>query len=304
MESLIPLRHLSVFVAVARGASLSEAAASLYMSKSSVSQTLSELEHRLGVSVFERRRGRLVLNEAGRRLLPMADELLGRARAVSKMFSPNVGGILRLGVTESVAAHRLMPIASAFHRRFGWFPQIHVGNTDECLVMLSNYELDLAMVEGIVTLPNMEVIHWREERMIAVAAPTHSCASRKPLTWEALRKVDWLLREPGSGSRVFFESHLRAKLGDDLSVLVLNRHDLVLRAAAAGFGVALVSEGVLDDPHFVDALVKFDLPETFTRRLSIVVRSGKFETEEMRAWRRLAFESTAADASSASDSLQ
>lgn len=283
MDSPISLRQLRVFLEVAREASLSQVAKRLPMSKSSVSQSLTELESRLGTQLFDRRNGRLQLNEAGRRLLPLADDLLARSRELSRHFKQGPGEPLRVGVTESVAAHYLMPCLQRFQERFGRFPKVCIGNTDEMVHLLADYELDLAMVEGVVTDPDMDVSVWQEERMFVVAGIQHPLQGRK-LSWEDLRKEVWILREPGSGSRLYFESHLREKLGHDLSVLVLNHHDTLLRAVAAGFGVSFVSEGVLHDPHFGEAIGVLQVPEEYVRRLAIILRRGKFETEEMRVW--------------------
>ena len=151
---------------------------------------------------------------------------------------------------------------------------------------LADYKLDLALVEGLVTDPDMDVTLWREERLFIVAAVGHPLQNRT-VSWDELRDVDWVLREPGSGSRLYFESHLREKLGHDLSVLVLNHHDTLLRAVASGLGVSLVSEGVLADPYFGENIAVLDVPETFTRRLSFVMRRGKFETDDMRLGREI-----------------
>ena len=179
-----------------------------------------------------------------------------------------------------------MPSLAEFRRSSGRFPRVRIGNTDEMIRALIDYKLDLALVEGIVTDPDMAVTLWREERLFIVAAVGHPLQNQT-VSWEDLRKVDWVLREPGSGSRLFFESHLREKLGHDLSVLVLNHHDTLLRAVASGLGVSLVSEGVLSDPHFGDDIAVLDVPEAFSRRLSFVMRRGKFETDDMRLWREI-----------------
>lgn len=286
MERPVSLKQLLVFTEVARDASLSEAAERLLMSKSSVSQSLTELEARMGASLFERLGGRLRLNDAGRKLLPLADDLLSRAKRLPQLFGKTPSAPLRLGVTESVAAHYLMPSLAKFKSRCGRFPRVRIGNTDEMIRMLADYKLDLAIVEGLVTDPDMDVRLWQEERLFIVAAVDHPLHDRT-VSWEELREVDWVLREPGSGSRLYFESHLREKLGHDLSVLVLNHHDTLLRAVASGLGVSLVSEGVLSDPHFGGKLCALNVPEHFSRRLSFVVRRGKFETDDMKLWREI-----------------
>lgn len=286
MERPISLKQLLVFTEVARDASLSEAAERLLMSKSSVSQSLTELEERVGASLFDRQGGRLRLNDAGRKLLPLADDLLSRAKHLPQVFGKTPSEPLRLGVTESVAAHYLMPSLAEFRRSSGRFPRVRIGNTDEMIRALTDYQLDLALVEGIVTDPDMDVTLWREERLFVVAAIDHPLQNRA-VSWDDLCKVDWVLREPGSGNRLYFESHLRESLGHDLSVLVLNHHDSLLRAVTSGLGVALVSQGVLADPHFGNSLGVLEVPEKFSRRLSFVMRRGKFETDDMRLWREI-----------------
>lgn len=286
MERPVSLKQLLVFTEVARDASLSEAAERLLMSKSSVSQSLTELEGRMGVALFERQGGRLRLNDAGRKLLPLADNLLSRAKHLPQIFGKTPSEPLRLGVTESVAAHYLMPSLAEFQRRCGRFPRVRIGNTDDMVRALTDYKLDMALVEGLVTDSDMDVTLWREERLFIVAAADHPLQNRT-VSWEDLRKVDWVLREPGSGSRLFFESHLREKLGHDLSVLVLNHHDTLLRAVVSGLGISLVSEGVLSDLHFGDAIAALNVPEHFSRRLSFVVRRGKFETDDMKLWHEI-----------------
>lgn len=82
----ITLRQMQVFLAVARTENLSVAAQDLAMSKSAVSQALTELEGRLGVTLFERTRGRLLLSAEGRRLKPAADELMERTDDIESLF--------------------------------------------------------------------------------------------------------------------------------------------------------------------------------------------------------------------------
>ena len=53
MERPVSLKQILVFTEVARDTSLSEAAVRLLMSKSSVSQSLTDLEGRLGASLFD-----------------------------------------------------------------------------------------------------------------------------------------------------------------------------------------------------------------------------------------------------------
>lgn len=62
----LTLRQVQIFLAVAQSDSISDAGAILGITKSAVSQAITDLETRLGVNLFERSKGRAVLSAEGR----------------------------------------------------------------------------------------------------------------------------------------------------------------------------------------------------------------------------------------------
>jgi DNA-binding transcriptional LysR family regulator len=70
------LRHLRYFVATAEAGSVSAAALAVHVGQPALSRQLRQLEHDLGVALFDRGAGRLTLNRTGRALLPTAKNLL------------------------------------------------------------------------------------------------------------------------------------------------------------------------------------------------------------------------------------
>ena len=90
---LMELRHLRYFVAVSDAGGVSRAALGLNISQPALSRQIRDLEAELGVSLFERRTGRLVLTGEGEELLARSRELLSdaeslRERASSRSASP------------------------------------------------------------------------------------------------------------------------------------------------------------------------------------------------------------------------
>jgi DNA-binding transcriptional LysR family regulator len=73
------LRTLRYFVAVAETGSVTAAARTQHVAQPSLSRQLRQLERELGISLFDRRDGRLRISAAGRQFLPVAREVLGRA---------------------------------------------------------------------------------------------------------------------------------------------------------------------------------------------------------------------------------
>ncbi len=81
LDTVPLLRDIACYVVVARHMSFSGAAAELGMSQPAVSQTIARLERALDLRLFDRSSRRVQLTDAGKLLLPRAEELLERAQA-------------------------------------------------------------------------------------------------------------------------------------------------------------------------------------------------------------------------------
>lgn len=86
MASHISLKQLKVFTTITQHKTLTAASDSLFLSKAAVSMALSELEKQIGHHLFDRVNNRLILNQEGQKLLPLADELLNRAKDIESIF--------------------------------------------------------------------------------------------------------------------------------------------------------------------------------------------------------------------------
>ena len=90
MNNPITLKQLRVFTCIARHENLSSAAEELCLSKGAASQALQELERRLDVLLFDRVRAKLQINEDGRLLRVMAEDILARIGDIEAMFGPQI----------------------------------------------------------------------------------------------------------------------------------------------------------------------------------------------------------------------
>lgn len=98
----LTLRQVQIFLAVAQSDSISDAGAILGITKSAVSQAITDLETRLGVNLFERSKGRAVLSAEGRAFKSTADELVRRADDAEHFFQHPSHAQLKLDVTLSL----------------------------------------------------------------------------------------------------------------------------------------------------------------------------------------------------------
>ena len=114
----ITLRQLEVFVAVATHGQVTRAAESVAMTQSAASMALGELEQQLAVQLFDRVGRQLLLNEAGRRLLPKAIDTLERVREIEAWSSDSVQAFdLHLAASLTVGNHLMPGLLAELERR-------------------------------------------------------------------------------------------------------------------------------------------------------------------------------------------
>lgn len=281
----ITLKQLSVFLAIARNGSMTLAADSLFMTKGAISQALAELENQLGIRLFDRQHARLLMNHEGRKLLPVADELLARMQDVRQLFGDSgVDKRLRLGCTRTIGSYLLPGMLGAFESENGWLPQAVIGNTQEICSMLNRFEIDVALLEGPATDPGLVSKPWMEDEMIVLAGKNHPLVKEKPVSFEKLGRERWILREPGSGSRAFFENQLALYLADSRVILSLNAFDAILSCVSRDLGLTFISSRMLGEPLYQGHFMPLHLERRFFRKFTLCHHRNKFISPTLEKW--------------------
>lgn len=287
------LRQLEVFIATAQHENISRAASDLAMSQSAASGSLRELEQQFNVQLFDRLGKRLRLSELGRQLRPAAEELLDRARALEQgMLGEEVSGRFQLGATLTIGNYLAVPMIAAFRTRFPAADvALSVANTAAIAEKVAHYELDIGLVEGELSHADLSCEPWQADELNVFAAPGHPLARRRALTDDDLLSLEWIVREPGSGTRQTFDRAMHGILPALRLALELQHTEAIKRAVEAGLGVGCLSRISLVEAFARGSLVPLRVPHRdFTRRLHIVLHRQKFHTAALREWLALCHE--------------
>ena len=275
------IQQLRVFASIARFGNLGEAAESVCLSRGAVSQALGELERRLGTPVFDRVHPRLRLNEQGRQLQPLAEDLLDRMEDIRHLFDKGgePAGKLRIGASQTIGNY-LLPLLLAGQN--GLEAQVLIANTHDLCEQLSRFELDLALIEGHNHDPDLSTELWREDEMLLVASAKHPLASKEAVSLSDLEGCSWVLREPHSGSREQFDQELASRLSNPGYVLELNSIEALLLAVEQNIGLTLISRLAVENRLESGRLIRLPFERKFGRTLHLVWHRQKFHSALMR----------------------
>jgi DNA-binding transcriptional LysR family regulator len=232
------LDGLAAFVTVASTGSVSEAARKLRLSKSAVSERLTELERSLGATLLHRTTRQLTLTEDGRAFLERAQRIVSEAEQAANDLAERrgeVSGPLRLAAPRGFGDTHLGPVLYAFMARY---PSVSVTADFDDRVGESPAGYDAIIRIAPAELPKMPSEVLTTSRRTLVASPSYLAQYGRPERLEDLvhhQAVHYMERSPDDWSFKRGTEAVVARVSPRLRVTSC----LAMRdAAIAGLGIA------------------------------------------------------------------
>lgn len=238
---MLKLDGMASFVAIAESGSISEAARRLNLSKSVVSERLAEMERTLGASLLHRTTRKVSLTEDGAAFLEKAVRILHDVDdAVADMAERRgtLSGPLRISAPVTFGRMHLGPALYPFLLKH---PLLEVTlDLDDRRIDASSEGYDAVIRHG--TLDDSRLVAWplAASQRLLVASPEYLARHGAPVTVGDLQghrgvfytnrgTADWRFEGPNGA--------LMVRAGNALRV---NNGDMILDAALAGLGIALL----------------------------------------------------------------
>lgn len=244
------ITSLRAFVQVARDRSFSQAAEALFLTQPAVSKRIASLEADLGAMLFDRVGRQVFLTEAGRHLLPRAEQILAGIADIQQELSNlsgRVSGSLAMGTSHHIGLHRLPPI---LRRYTDLYPEV-----DLDIRFMSSERISQAVVEGelelgVITLPLQPIEPlqlqpvWRDP-LCFVVAEDHPLAEQRKLRPEELLAHPAVLPTKSTYTRILLEQAFAKVPGEIRCGLSTDYLETLKMMASIGLGWSLLPEIML-----------------------------------------------------------
>lgn len=270
------IRHLNTFIKVCELGSISKTAEELCVAQPSVSQTIKELENYYDVCLFNRINRKLVLTKDGQLLLAKAKDAVRAfqdfedlARQVDNTPDIYIGATMAFG--EIVLPNFIKKMKDELPCVD---PRLIIEKPDALIQKLLDGDLDFAIIEGLVSDPNLVANLVGKDRLVLVAAPNYDCPNSIKL--ENLIKYELLVREPGSAPRRIIDYRLAIKgLKIENPRMESSSNLVIISMAMNGMGIGILAEHLVQKYLDSGELKEIKLDTPLERNLFLVHHKNK-----------------------------
>lgn len=245
-------RQLFAFLEICRLQSFAKAAESIPMSPSGVSMLVRELEDQVGARLFERTTRSVTLTDAGRRLQPVAERILGELRGLDAVIGGAEAAVrsrLDVAATPMVSATLLPGVVRGFATSH---PQVRVNladvdvNTVRRKVMEEQADIGLGFfIKPAAGLQREPLCRFRLMRISPPGGKAQGLGPSRP--WSSLAGLPLVSLPMDNPIQAVIEKHL-GRLGREQEERPrMNLIGTLTAMVQAGHGHAVVPSFALDE---------------------------------------------------------
>ncbi len=289
MAALPSLRQLRYLTALAEHLNFTRAAEASFVSQSTLSTGLKELETTLGVQLVERDKQTVALTKVGEEVVARARQVLVAAEDLSDFASDasrSMHGQLRLGVIPTIAPFVLPKLMPALREKF---PQLQLALREDLTVhlleRLRNRHIDLALIALPYETDDLHVLPLYKDKFWLVGREKDTAITGRAIQLSS----DWterlLLLEEGHCLREHALQACRATEVASVDGIEATSLLTLVQMVASGMGLALLPEmaiqsGLIDNLPLKSRPLAPPAPE---RIIALVTRPTSAHMAEFQA---------------------
>jgi molybdate transport repressor ModE-like protein len=239
------LYQLKTFAAVADTGHITRAAETLHLSQPAVSAHIKALEEQLGVRLFERSPGGMLLTRAGGQLRQQAEKVLAEVehlRQLAASLRGDIAGRLRVGTASDPEFIR---VGEFLHRTVERYPllelELHHEVSGAALERVRTGELDASFYFGDLGAPDVMGLRLHD-MTYCVVAPAAWADRVRGADWSEIARLPWIVT-PSISTHNRLVRTLFSKHGvEPTKVVEADQEPVIASLVTSGVGVSLMRE--------------------------------------------------------------
>ena len=257
--------RLETFLVVTETKNYTLASKELGLTQPAVSQHIKSLEQEYDVKLFTRKNHEMTLTKEGEIMLKYALRIMALYSEVERKitYKKNNTNILNIGVTHTSESNITPEILAKYSKKKGLHIKIISDTTKNLYDMLSDYHIDLAIIEGEIASKKFSSRVLGSDSLMVMLSPDNSLSKKEFITIDDLKKENLIIRPIESGTTTLFKSELEKKNMslDEFNIFlemdnVASIKDLLMK----NLGVSILPKSAcqkdVDDGHLVALPIK------------------------------------------------
>ncbi|HEY6862547.1 MAG TPA: LysR family transcriptional regulator [Burkholderiales bacterium] len=239
------LYQLRTFAAVADTGHITRAAEKLHLSQPAVSAHIKGLEEELGVRLFERNPGGMLLTRAGRDLRGQAEKVLAeveRLRQLAATLKGDIVGRLRVGTASDPEFVR---VGEFLHRTVERYPllelELHQEVSGAALQQVRTGDLDASFYFGDITSPDVAGLRLHDMAYCVVAPAAWGDRVRNA-DWSDIARLPWIVTPSISTHNRLVRALFSRHGVEPARVVEADQEPVIASLVVSGVGVSLMRE--------------------------------------------------------------
>lgn len=239
------IRQLKAFVAIAESGTFTAGAGRVHVTQAAISMQIRQLENETGAQLFVRAPRRVILTEAGERLLERAYVILREHDAALEEMAALTGahkGRLRIGSASAMVSGDPLPqILRELKKTYANAePSVASGTSEQLVQQVLAGEIDVAFVSLPVEARGVQTELLSEDYLVAIGSPRHSLAKQKVVSAYALAGENLILGERGGNTRRLIDQFFAQTGVTPKVIMELSRLAAIKRMVEEDMGVGIV----------------------------------------------------------------
>ncbi|GLX78810.1 LysR family transcriptional regulator [Thalassotalea insulae] len=250
-KSQLSISHLKMICALERCETVKEAAQELFITQPALTNRIREAERRLNSQLFIRRGRKIIMSNAGKRLLYSAQKILqelARAEHDIGRLTDGIEQVLRVGLPHYASFQWLPEVMKGFHQHYAHIEiEISAQAAKQPLNALINHEVDIAMIstaEHQLQLDDKQFgsICLVEDELVACLAKEHPKAQQGYLTAEDFAGETYVTNSTVPEKDREYELLFKPQGVLPKKVLQVGFNDAIIELVKANLGISIFSK--------------------------------------------------------------